>query len=86
MVHVVCKLADYRIDCSAQEGGTPAEFAASVKYTKYSKLAHSYIVQPVAIETAGMLNHSQTSTVGSVIQHINASRRHDNVVRDYRDL
>ena len=60
-VTVVCSTADSYIDLSVQGPGCVAEMAASRKEAKYATLQSHYDLQPIAVETLGLINESATS-------------------------
>ena len=57
-VTVTCPLADSYISAAARESGAAAEIAASRKEEKYADLDGRYILEPIAIDTLGVLKTS----------------------------
>jgi len=77
-VTVVCPLADSYVASAAREARSVAELAATKKEDKYSGLAAEYLFQPIAVETLGQINESDSdffSLLAKKISHHSGGER-----------
>ena len=58
---MICSLAESYVNGAAREAGAAAEVAASRKEKKYADLDSRYLIEPIAVETLGVLNSSANS-------------------------
>ena len=65
-VTVIYSLVEFYVNGAAREAGAAAEVAASRKEEKYADLDSRYLLEPIAVETLGVLSSSANSLLKEI--------------------